>query len=572
MQNISVTIIIVLLASLVVALTVVPMVASHLLERESTKRHVLFDRVVELYGRMLAFTLRHRLAFVVCVALMLYGSFLLYQNIGRSFTVPSYERQITIMVDTPPSYEMDNKSELYERVYAVLDEHRDELDISDISYGFKRGAGRSRGWSRTNRFTLYLVDEGESRRDTEEIRDRIEELLPRVPGVVFTLARSMRGPPGGGGSSIDVELVGDRLEMLEAISRQVMIGLQQMPGLQNVDSSLESEDEEIIVRPNRERALQAGLSSQLVGGSVAAALSSRPVGYYRTGDEELDIRVQYREEDRETLDQLQKLPVAYGRVPLPIGAVADFETRPGARAIARENRRAIIHISADTEAGVPVFMAARTIYGALDRMDFPSGYGYNKSWEMRESEEEERGALFVLLFAALLIYMIMAALFESFAQPFTIMLSVPFAFIGVGIVLWIFGQPRSQVSDAGIVILAGIVVNNAIVLVDHINRLRRSGMSRDDAIVLGGKHRFRPILMTALTTILGLSPMIAPFLLPQFFGSLEGRAAFWAPVGLVIFGGLSTSTFLTLTVTPTVYSLVDDFTNYLKRMAAAVAR
>jgi HAE1 family hydrophobic/amphiphilic exporter-1 len=191
---------------------------------------------------------------------------------------------------------------------------------------------------------------------------------------------------------------------------------------------------------------------------------------------------------------------------------------------------------------------------------------------MRESEQEEKEAFFVLLFAALLIYMIMAALFESFSQPFTIMLSVPFAFVGVGIVLWIFGQPRGQVSDAGVVILAGIVVNNAIVLVDHINRLRRSGMSRDEAIVLGGQHRFRPILMTALTTILGLSPMIAPFLLPQIFGAVEGRAAFWAPVGLVIFGGLTTSTFLTLTVTPTVYSLVDDFTNYLKRIGAEVAR
>jgi HAE1 family hydrophobic/amphiphilic exporter-1 len=369
-----------------------------------------------------------------------------------------------------------------------------------------------------------------------------------------------------------VELVGDRLEILEAISRQVMTALQQLPSLQNVDSSLESEDEEIVVRPNRERVLQAGLSSMLVGGSVSAALSSRPVGYYRTGDEELNIRVQYREEERETLDQLKKLPVAFGNEPLPIGAVADFETRPGARAITRENRSAIIHVSADTRAGTPVFSAARSAYGALGGVNFPSGYGWSRGREMRESEQEEKEAFFVLLFAALLIYMIMAALFESFAQPFTIMLSVPFAFVGVGIVLWIFGQPRGQVSDAGVVILAGIVVNNAIVLVDHINRLRRSGMSRDEAIVLGGQHRFRPILMTALTTILGLSPMIAPFLLPQIFGAVEGRAAFWAPVGLVIFGGLTTSTFLTLTVTPTVYSLVDDFTNYLKRIGAEVAR
>jgi HAE1 family hydrophobic/amphiphilic exporter-1 len=572
MRNISVTIIVVLLASLIVALTVVPMAASFLLEHESTKRHRLFDRFVELYGHVLRFTLRHRLAFSLSVLAMLVGSFYLYNHLGRTFTVPSYERQITILVDTPPSYTLEDKSELYDRVYRTLDAHRDELEVSDISYGFQRGSGRSRSWSRSNRFTLFLLDERQGSRDTAAIRDRIEDLLPALPGVVFTIARSMRGPHGGGSSGIDVELYGDRLEILEALSRQVMTALRQMPMLQNVDSSLESDNQEIIVRPDRERAIQAGLSSQTVGASVSAALSSRPIGYYRTGDREVDIKVQYREEERETLEQLKRLPVALGRGQLPIGAVADFETVPGARAIARENRRAIIHVSADTQSGAPLFMAAQSVYGTLGRIDFPAGYGWSRSREMEESEREERDALFVLAFAGLLIYMIMAALFESFAQPFTIMFSVPFAFIGVGVVLWIFGQPRGQVSDAGVVILAGIVVNNAIVLVDHINRLRLSGLERTEAIVLGGQHRLRPILMTALTTILGLTPMIAPFLLPQVFGNIEGRAAFWAPVGLVIFGGLTTSTFLTLTVTPTVYSLVDDVTRFARRIAAELAR
>jgi HAE1 family hydrophobic/amphiphilic exporter-1 len=119
----------------------------------------------------------------------------------------------------------------------------------------------------------------------------------------------------------------------------------------------------------------------------------------------------------------------------------------------------------------------------------------------------------------------------------------------------------------GLIILAGIVVNNAIVLVDHINRLRRQGMTREEAVVLGGQHRLRPILMTAVTTILGLSPMVAPFILPQFFGQPEGRAAMWAPVSLVILGGLTTSTFLTLLVTPTIYTLLDDFTRFLRRVA-----
>jgi len=187
-----------------------------------------------------------------------------------------------------------------------------------------------------------------------------------------------------------------------------------------------------------------------------------------------------------------------------------------------------------------------------------------------DNAQEESNATFMILFALLLIYLIMAALYESFAQPFTIMLSVPFALIGVGLIMRLVGEPRSRTTDIGLIILAGIVVNNAIVLVDQISRLRRSGMSRDEAVVLGGCHRLRPILMTAITTILGLSPMVAPYLLPQVFGAVEGRAAYWAPVGLVILGGLTTSTFLTVMVIPTIYSVIDDLTLFLRRVMAAV--
>jgi HAE1 family hydrophobic/amphiphilic exporter-1 len=183
-------------------------------------------------------------------------------------------------------------------------------------------------------------------------------------------------------------------------------------------------------------------------------------------------------------------------------------------------------------------------------------------------EQDAGDALFLLVFALVLIYMVMASLFESFAQPFTIMFSVPFAFIGVGVIMTLVGQARSSSSDMGLIILAGIVVNNAIVLVDHINRLRSQGLPRDEAIVLGGRHRLRPILMTAMTTVLGLSPMVAGYFLPSIFGAPDGRAAFWAPVGLVILGGLTTSTFFTVMVIPTVYSLIDDLSVFVRRIAS----
>jgi HAE1 family hydrophobic/amphiphilic exporter-1 len=179
---------------------------------------------------------------------------------------------------------------------------------------------------------------------------------------------------------------------------------------------------------------------------------------------------------------------------------------------------------------------------------------------------------FAILFAAVLVYMLMAALFESFVQPLTIMFSVPFALLGVAVILKAFGQPLDTMSNIGVIILLGVVVNNAIVLVDHINSLRAHGMTRDEAILAGGKHRMRPIIITAVTTILGLLPMVAPILFPGWFGPVEGRAGSWAPIGLVIMGGLTTSTFLTLLIIPTIYSLLDDFTNFLKRVGAALKR
>ncbi|MEO1370410.1 MAG: efflux RND transporter permease subunit, partial [Acidobacteriota bacterium] len=190
----------------------------------------------------------------------------------------------------------------------------------------------------------------------------------------------------------------------------------------------------------------------------------------------------------------------------------------------------------------------------------------------RMSQGDQEGSDFTLLFALLLVYLVMAALFESFGQPLSIMLAVPFAFIGVGAVMKLASQPRDNFTELGFVVLIGVVVNNAIVLVDHINRLRREGLDRRLAIIEGGRDRLRAILMTAVTTIVGLLPMVAPVLLPQVFGPLEGRAATWAPVGLVILGGLTTSTFLTLVIVPTFYSLIDDVASFLRRTAVLAVR
>jgi HAE1 family hydrophobic/amphiphilic exporter-1 len=569
MKSMGLTIVIVMIASLLVSLTVVPMAAAFLLRGSADRKHPIFDRVMALYGAALRFTLRHRFAFAVLVVALLWGSVRMFLGIERSFEDSSYERQVAVQVETPRSFSIADKHALFEQLYALFDGHREELEIRDISYRYRRTSGRERSrYGGNNRIELFLTPEETAKLSTLEIRDRVEALLPVIAGVELKIGRSMRGPPGMS-SGAQIELVGEDGEILELLAEQVMAEVRTLPFVKEVDSSLESGDEEIHVTVNRERALQAGLSSQVVARTIANALSTRPVTYFKSEDREVGVVVQYREEDRETLDQLKKLSIRTGDVSLPVSSLASFSNVPGPQTIEREDRRSKLTVYVETAGNAPSFAAMGAIGGIMGALALPPGYSWSFGRSFRSAQEEMGRSNFAILFALLLVYMIMAALFESFTHPLVILFSVPFAFIGVGLVMKLANQPRGNASEMGLIILAGVVVNNAIVLIDHINQLRREGLSMHDAIVEGGKDRLRPIVMTATTTILGLLPMVAPFFLPGVFGQMEGRAAFWAPIGLVILGGLTTSTFLTLMIIPTLYSLLEDFMRLVRRVARA---
>ena len=568
MENIGVTICIVIVASLLVALTVVPMAAAILLRGQSARPAPFIEWMTRLYGRLLGFTLRHRFYFVLSILLMFAGSVYLFSTIERAFSTHGLEREVIVKVDTPRQYSLAQTEALYDEIYDLLDARREELDIADIAHSHDRGTGRSRAsWRRVRQFNLYLKDEDESSLSTSDVRNRIREIFPVKAGVNLRIAAG-RGRHGNAG--VEVELMGDDQVVLELLTRQVTEKLERLPMIRDVDSSLESGDEEIHVHVQRERALQAGISTRALAYTVSNALSGRPVSHYKTGDREVDLVMRYREEDRETLDQLKNVPVRAGDISVPLGALADFRFSPGPRSIERENHSSKISITANAVSPAATYRAMGKINEIMQGISMPPGYEWSFGrWNRRQQDDHKTGLL-AWLFALPLIYMLLAALFESFTQPFTIMFSVPFALIGVGVVMKLAHQPWDTMAMIGMIILMGVVVNNAIVLINHINYLRRGGLTRTEAVVLGGKHRLRPILITAITTILGLAPMVAPFLFPQLFGPLEGRAASWAPIGLVIVGGLTTSTFLTLMIIPTIYSLVDDFTLFVRRVVRAV--
>ncbi len=195
----------------------------------------------------------------------------------------------------------------------------------------------------------------------------------------------------------------------------------------------------------------------------------------------------------------------------------------------------------------------------------PTGYTWQMGRNFMRFQQSQATSQFAIIVALIFVYLVMASLFESFVHPITILFSVPFSIIGVSVLFFLTKTTLNNNSWLGMMVLFGIVVNNGIILIDHINRLRKNGMSRAEAIVQGGADRLRPILMTAATTLLGLSPMVAPLLFPGFFGPIEGRASQYGPIALALVGGLITSTFLTLIITPTIYSLMDDLARFFKK-------
>jgi multidrug efflux pump subunit AcrB len=287
----------------------VPLVAVFLLRTQDPRPPGLIARIQGFYGWVLGLTLHHRGVFVVLSILLLWGSIHLFGTIERSFGGRSEERQVTIQVDTPRQYSLEQTATLYEDLYALLDAQREDLDIADISYGYNRGTGRSRGgWRGGRRVEIYLVDEVEGNLTTSEARDKIRALLPTRAGVDLRIAQG-RGRHGGGSAGIELELMGDDQGVLELLADRVIEQMALNPIFKDIDTSLESGEEEIHIAPAGDRLVQAGLSSQAMAMTVSSALSSRPVSRFQAGDREVDIIVQYSEGERETLDQLMNLPV-----------------------------------------------------------------------------------------------------------------------------------------------------------------------------------------------------------------------------------------------------------------------
>jgi len=478
-QEIGITACIVLVASTLVALTIVPMAAARLLKRERAETLKFFDKLATGYTWLLKATLRHRAVFLLLAAGLFALTIWMLGSIQRSFSSRTQERQVSIQVDTPRSYTLEQTDALFTEIYELLSANKSEMDLADISYRYRLGGGRSRGFNRQRRFDVFLLPEEESKLSTTDVRDRIRALLPTRAGVDLRIEQSSGRH---GSSGLEVEVTGQDPKVLEILGREIADKIALSPAVNDVDLSIESGDDEVQIRVQRERAVQAGVSSQDVGLTVQSALTDRALSYLKTEDREVDLILRYRDEDRESLNQLQNVPMGAG-LGRPLDSLAELSVAPGPKSIDRENRLAKITITGNISSPRALFGAMGAARSVLAATDMPPGYSWSFGRWNRMGQDDKKGAIFSLAFAGLLVYLLMAALFESFSHPLSIMLSVPFAFIGVGLVLKLANQPWDNFTDLGLILLIGVVVNNAIVLVDHINRLRAEGMERDEAIL-----------------------------------------------------------------------------------------
>ncbi len=401
------------------------------------------------------------------------------------------------------------------------------------------------GGEYSTRMTVQLVSTGSLRKVENRAVGRIREILEAVPDlrskVRFPSLFSTRTP-------VEVEIYANDLDRLRALNREAYSRMAAVRGITDIQSSLSQGNPEIQIAYDRERLAHYGLDIASVASLVRTKVLGQVQSKFDKGREKVDIRVQVRPEDRETLASLGDLVVNPGsRLTVPLSAVADLRTGVGPSEIRRINQQRVAVLSANL-VDIGLNRVSRDIEGSLSTLPWRGDEGFRIAGQKDEMDQSSRSLLLALLLSIFLVYLVMASQFESLLHPFLIMFTIPLAFVGVFMALLLFGMPMSILVFIGMIMLAGIVVNNAIVLVDYINQLRRRGLRLEESIEQAGVVRMRPILMTTLTTLFGLMPLAL---------GLGAGSELQSPMAITVMSGLLVSTLLTLLVIPTLYFMVE---------------
>jgi HAE1 family hydrophobic/amphiphilic exporter-1 len=551
-----------LLCALIVALTLVPVMASRLLHKRVvnpkdtwvTRLYFVsirfFTYMEDGYKQLLHFTLQRTGSVVIGAILMLAGSLALVPLVGVEFMPTTDEGEVRINAEMEVGTRLEVLGEKFKLIEAIV--KRNVPESRNVVTSIGGSSWRSRG-SHTGRMRIALVHRDERSRSSDQIADDLRRQLSRIPGVTI---RTRAGQGlfllrifTGGTEKIQIEIRGYDLETADALAERIKEVVEKVDGVTDAQTSRESGSPEEIVFVDRLKAADMQLTVSRIANMLQTVLSGTRAGSYREGGDEYDIRVKIREAEKMDIREILDLTIAAtGGEPIVLRNVVRLQPKTGPVLIERKDQERIVTVSANIS-GRDMGSIITDIRNNLRNVAVPRDFSIVFGGDYEEQQKAFHELLLSLILALVLVYMVMASLYESIRYPIVVMFSVPFAAIGVILMLFMTNTTFNVQSYIGCIMLGGIVVNNAILLVDHINLLRRrDGLPLREAIEEAGRRRLRPILMTAMTTILAMVPLA--------IGLGEGGEV-QAPLARAVIGGLISSTLITLLIVPTVYLFFD---------------
>lgn len=539
-----------LFASLLIALTVVPAMSSKMLTKsKEQKQGKIFGGIINIYDKMLRVSLKMKPLVYIMVVVLLVGSALAAVTNGTAFMTDMDSTQLTVMVETAKESTLQETGAVTDQVVEAIMEIEDVENVGAMANTSDMAMMSGGSGVATNMTSIYVVTSQNKTMSNEEIADIILEKTADLDAEI-TVNTSSMDMTAMGGSGINIQVRGRDIDTLQKIAGEVAAITESVEGTADVQDGMTETDEELRILINRDKAVNYGLTVAQVFTQISAKVSE--AGSATTlvaADKDYNVYVMHGNDMDLTKEMIGEIPIKGtdedGKsVEIALSEIAEFENAQSMKSIYRADQTRYVSVTAQIADGYNIGLVAAEVESRLADYELPSGYRLVFSGENETINDALSQVLLMLVLALVFMYLIMVAQFQSLLSPFIIMFTIPLAFTGGFMGLFVAGSEISVIAMIGFVMLSGIIVNNGIVLVDYMNQLRESGMERSDAIINAGRTRLRPVLMTALTTILALSTMV-------FSHDMGSEMA--KPMALVTIGGLLYGTLLTLIVVPCIY-------------------
>lgn len=564
MKFLPITLIITLSASLFVALVINPVLCAGFMRLRFSELHPQEDRtlIVRLYRRTLEVALDHSLLVALAAFALLIGISALYGRFGHGleFMPDTEPNRAYVEIKAPEGSRLDSTDLLVRQVEKLALAERDiRFVTAEAGVAPSGEAGAESGaQSHMGKVSMEFVERGERHERSDAVLERLRRALVGFAGAELKVEKEQHGPPTG--PPVNIEISGENIETLQALVAQVRKLIAEVPGLVDLKDDFARAKPEIQVLVDREKASLLNLSTSEISNMVKAAISGSKLGTYRYGQDEYDIVVRLPEERRERLVDIENLLIPTpGGDPVPLSTVATIRLAAGFGSIRHLDQNRVVTISANT-LGRNSNEVLKEVQQRLVGLKLPGGYQLAFSGEQEEQQKAIDFLGKAFLAALFLIALVLVTQFNSLSQTLIVMTSVILSLTGVQIGLLVTNTPFGVImTGIGVISLAGVVVNNAIVLIDYINQLRAQGMPLREALIRAGTVRFRPVMLTAVTTILGLLPMAVgiSFDFRSLSWEIGGESAeWWGPMAVAVIFGLTFATLLTLVVVPVFYKLM----------------